>query len=51
MKWSYYQQHVVLLGHEEDFPLPARCFGLRDGSVNLVEGERTDSRGRENAFV
>src|ERR1700730_4514429 len=41
-------QSRAILGYEEDFPLPARCFCLRDGSANLVEGEWTDSRGNEN---
>src|SRR5258708_23335974 len=39
--------HLLRLGDEEDVPLPARRFGLRDGGANLVEGECTRSRGRE----
>src|SRR5260370_4450670 len=31
--------------------MPARCFGFRDGGANLVEGEWTHSRGRENTLT
>src|SRR5260221_12042171 len=40
-----------MLGYEEDLPLPARGFCLRDGGANLVEGEGTRSRGHENALA
>jgi hypothetical protein len=43
--------HLVLLGYEEYFPLPARCFCLPDGGANLVEGEWTRSRGHQNALA
>src|SRR5260370_32320064 len=44
-------QSRAILGYEEDLPLPARCFGLRDGGANLVEGEWTHSRGPENTLT
>src|SRR5258706_15455573 len=40
-----------MLGYEEDLPLPARCFCLRDGGANLVEREGAHSRGHENALT
>ena len=44
-------QSRAILGYEEDLPLPARCFCLRDGGANLVEGEGTRSRGHEHALA
>src|ERR1700726_990896 len=44
-------QSRAMLGYEKDLPLLARCFSLRDGGTNLVEGECTRSRGHENALT
>ncbi len=41
----------MLLRNEEHLALSAHRFGLRDGGVDFIEGEKTHRRGCENALV